>query len=323
VLQREWRSLVSLLWLPGIALFLAVTAPWFVLMQQRFPEFSHYFFVVQHFTRFAAGGFNNQQPIYFYPVVLILLALPWSAWMLAGARPGAWRGGERWALRQLAWIWMLVMIAFFSMPESKLVGYILPAAPPLALLAADSFESFGNRWPGAARWWKGSAVFAVIVCTAVVVVTASFPRHSARELGLVMRQRIAPGDRVIFLHSYYFDLPFYAKLQSPTGVVDAWDSPGIKARDNWRKELADAARFDPALGHELLLLPKDLPATWCGGVVWVVGTSGLREHYPMLKEAEVVAQQRDLVLWRLPGRAGRVSQPSCDGTPSESSAGKS
>ena len=324
LLRRQWRSLLSLVWLPGIALFLLVTAPWFLLMQQRFPEFGYYFFIVQHFARYATSGFNNQQPIYFYPVVLLLLALPWSVWMLAGARPSAWRAPEHSAPRLLAWIWLLVIIGFFSLPQSKLVGYILPAAAPAALLAADSFAMRAAHWARARTWWRGGAIAAVVACLATVTAATVIARSSTRELGLALRHELAPADRVVFLQTYYFDLPFYAKMRSPAVVVDPWDSNEIATHDNWRKELADAARFEPALGQQLLVRPQDLAGSRCGGgVTWVVGSEGLANHYPLLNGAEVVARQRDLRLWRVSAPAGGVSQPSCAGMPTASSADKS
>ena len=81
--RRRWRVLFALLWWPGIALFLLLTAPWFIAMQLKFSDFSYYFFVVQHFKRFAAGGFNNVQPFWFYPALLILFCAALAA--LAGA----------------------------------------------------------------------------------------------------------------------------------------------------------------------------------------------------------------------------------------------
>ena len=50
-------------------------------------------------------------------------------------------------------IWALIPIIFFSLSKSKLPGYILPAIPPLMLLAARSVsiraqkKALGGRWP--------------------------------------------------------------------------------------------------------------------------------------------------------------------------------
>ena len=84
---RQARTILRLVWPPGVALFLLIAAPWFVLMQERYPGFLHFFFVYQQFERYTAGGFNNPQPWWFYLAVLSGLALPWSLWLVRARLP--------------------------------------------------------------------------------------------------------------------------------------------------------------------------------------------------------------------------------------------
>lgn len=320
LVRRQARLLLALAWAPGIALFLAVAAPWFVAMQLKFPEFGHYFFVVQHFARYAQGGFNNQQPFWFFPVVITGLALPWSVWLLPG-RQHPEPDPHRRSLRQFLWLWVALVTLFFSLPQSKLIGYILPVAWPLALLVA---ERIATAKPGLSRvrlLWRASIAGAVTACLGVVAVSATHPVRSSRELGLALASRMQPGDRVVFLQGFYFDVPFYARLRSPVLVVDDWRSPEIPRRDNWRKELADAARFAPSKASAVLLMPGDLPAAWCDGAsTWVIGDRHLAARYPLLKSGDMAAVQGDTFMWRVAGSG--VSAP-CRGKPTASSAGKS
>ena len=76
--RRFGKVLTLLMWGPGWLIFAVVAAPWFMAVQSRFPEFGHYFFIVQHVERFASAGFNNAQPWWFYSLVLLSLTLPWS-----------------------------------------------------------------------------------------------------------------------------------------------------------------------------------------------------------------------------------------------------
>jgi len=91
LLTRRWRGYAVLLWPPALAVFALVAVPWFWVMQQRFPGFFHYFFVYQHFERFAQSGFNNVQPFWFYLPVIV-------AWRCRGrcgaAAPCARRSGR-------------------------------------------------------------------------------------------------------------------------------------------------------------------------------------------------------------------------------------
>ena len=84
---RQARTILRLVSPLGVAVFLLIAAPWFIVVQERYPGFARYFFVYQHFERFTAGGFNNPQPWWFYPVVLCGLALPWSLWLARSALP--------------------------------------------------------------------------------------------------------------------------------------------------------------------------------------------------------------------------------------------
>lgn len=322
---RKPRIILSLLWWPGFVLFLLVAGPWFVLMQREFAQFSYYFFYVQHFERFAQGGFNNQQPVYFYPVVLLVLALPWSLWLLAGLRRRGQatdpvHAGTRWML----WTWVAVITLFFSLPKSKLVGYILPVAWPIALLVADGFA---RAAPAAGRrlaWWRASAAAAVLVCLGAVAFHTVHPVRSLRPLGEALYRHAAPGDQVMFLDGAYFDIPFYARLRAPALMVEQWDSPQVQKVDNWRKEVADAGYFAPALARRVLLLPADVPAALCSrATTWVLGGRDSATLYPVLAAAEVVAQDGGTNLWRVPGLAAGVSRPGCPGTPSATPAGKS
>lgn len=312
LLRRRWRVLPALVWWPGVLLFAAVGAPWFVLMQREFAEFSWYFFYVQHFARFAEAGFNNRQPAWFYPVVLLGLAFPWSFWALRGLRRGsgdeAAQAGR--TLRQLAWTWLLVITVFFSLPASKLVGYIFPATFPLALLAAEAFARAVQPSRRLRSWWRASAGVAVCACMAGVVFAAVRPVHSSRAIGLALRQA-GPDDRVVFVKDYWFDVPVYARLRSPVYVLDDWSEATVGSRDNWRKELADAARFDRATGSALLISEHDAAQVLCTpATTWVVGTASAVEQFPVLAHATLLAVQPKARLWRLePTHATRAGCP--------------
>ncbi len=313
LLQRRWRTLLALLWGPGLLVFAVVVAPWFVLMQRRFAEFSWYFFYVQHFARYAQGGFNNRQPLVFYPVVLLLLCFPWSLWIFRTLRPGA--GSQpapaARALVRLSWTWLLVITVFFSLPQSKLVGYIFPAAFPLALLAALSLARAGLPSQRLRWWWRASAGVAAAGCIAAVAYGTVRPSHSTRAIGLALRQA-AVGDRVVFVEHYWFDVPVYAGLRRSVKVLDDWSDAHARQHDDWRKELADAAGFDRAAGASLLLPTSDAPRALCAAPrTWVVGEAQAATRFPVLASAPVVATQATVRLWRLDATSAASVRAGC------------
>lgn len=324
VLRGRWRTVLALLSLPGLALFLLVAAPWFVAMQQRFDGFLHYFLVVQHFQRFAADGFNNVQPFWFYPVVLAVCSLPgllWARRLLARGYFAA--SAPRSAVRWLMALAVGCVLLFFSLPQSKLVGYILPAVPPLAWLIADASEVLGES-RARRHWWWATLVLSALLGLAVVVGLTLDQRHSARSLGLVLRAQHQAGEPVFLLKTYLYDVPFYARLQEPVFVIDDWNNPDIARRDNWRKEVADAGQFAPALAARLLLSPASvLPALCRLPVSWVIAAENLRERYPFLVQAEAVHTVRGETLWRVDTRHNmQFTALNCSGTPNGDSADK-
>ena len=298
--MQRWRVLRSLFSLPAAGVFLVLAAPWFIAMQANFADFLNYFFVVQQFKRFAGSGFNNVQPVWFYPAVLLLFSVPWLPWLYRSLRQRDLTDPGRGRLRLLMWLWLAMVVLFFSMPRSKLLGYVLPALPPLAFLVADGFLTLVAPSRGAKRlWWGGSVIGAVISVGAVVVFSVR-PPHSTRELAWVLGTQRAPGEPVFMLNHFYYDVPFYARLDGPVRVVDDWANPEVQKADNWRKELADAGQFAPIRSASTLISAASLPAELCGAPVsWVIGARTAASEHPFLANAGAVFTQRNTSLWRV------------------------
>ena len=148
LLRREWppaRFLKSLFW--GFPIAIAVAAGWFGPMLARHGwKFIDQFIVQHHFKRFVTNKYHHPAPFYFYLVVLVALALPWTTFLGAGfwaSRRWRWRGQaglDR--LRVFALCWVLVPVVFFSLSESKLTAYILPVLPGAALLIGECVTCF-------------------------------------------------------------------------------------------------------------------------------------------------------------------------------------
>lgn len=134
-----WRDLATLRALVGwrpVVLFLAVAAPWFVLVSRAHPEFAYFIFVREHFERFAAEVGHPEGPFYYLPV-LLLGPLPWSIWAILLAFSREARAAFATIPAEARWflsLWAGLVLLFFTAASSKLAPYILPALPALALL---------------------------------------------------------------------------------------------------------------------------------------------------------------------------------------------
>ncbi|HSS48355.1 MAG TPA: glycosyltransferase family 39 protein [Thermoanaerobaculia bacterium] len=143
---RRWRILLRIPWIGGIALFLAIALPWHVLAARRNPDFLWFYFVHEHFQRYATPEAERQAPFWFFAAILALGLLPWSGAIPAAARlfrRGAGPLRDRPGLIFLA-CWAGFVFLFFSASQSKLVPYILPAMPPLAVLIALALAAGEN-----------------------------------------------------------------------------------------------------------------------------------------------------------------------------------
>jgi 4-amino-4-deoxy-L-arabinose transferase-like glycosyltransferase len=130
--ERRTAEIRSLPWIPAILIYLAIAAPWFALVASRNPGFLEFFFIREHLLRYHQFE-EHARPLWFFIPILIGGAWPWCLFAPLGYRSlrddPACASGFR-----LLMAWFLFVLIFFSLPQSKLGGYILPALPPLAIV---------------------------------------------------------------------------------------------------------------------------------------------------------------------------------------------
>ena len=140
IINRDWDLWRRLHLTSGIALFLLITAPWFIAVTRANDEFFAFFFVHEHFQRFLTEEHQRAGPWYYFIPLAAAGSLPWLVILAFGVRRiwhdgGASKGIFSW--RRLALVWAAFVFVFFSVSGSKLPSYILPMFAPLALVAAD------------------------------------------------------------------------------------------------------------------------------------------------------------------------------------------
>jgi 4-amino-4-deoxy-L-arabinose transferase-like glycosyltransferase len=138
--QRDWPLLrkLNLRW--GLPLFAAIAVPWFVLAARENVQFLRFFFIREHFQRFLTPIEHRTEPWWFFVPVFIVGIMPWlpqAARALIATRWDRLPPGHFDAPRML-WIWCVFVLVFFSLSDSKLIPYILPVVPALALLCASN-----------------------------------------------------------------------------------------------------------------------------------------------------------------------------------------
>ncbi len=157
----EWRRWRGFRLISGMALFLAIAAPWHILAGLRNPGtiehhgFFWFYFVNEHFLRFLGKRYPqdyNKLPATLYwtlhlvwlfpwslylPAALTVAAQEWRRWRNAGHLGDARRPSEFASrTRLLCWVWAGVVLIFFSVSTNQ-EYYTFPAYLPLLLLLAD------------------------------------------------------------------------------------------------------------------------------------------------------------------------------------------
>ncbi len=136
----DWKIWKRLHIISGSILFLAITAPWFVLVAQRNPEFLEFFFIHEHLQRFTQTAHSRTGPIYYFLPLLLIGFLPWIA-QVPGAIAQTWRERSReFSSGWLLTCWFAVILGFFSVSQSKLPGYIIPVFPALAMIVGHRLD---------------------------------------------------------------------------------------------------------------------------------------------------------------------------------------
>lgn len=133
---KQWKKIPSLLNPLAILLFLLIISPWLYAVQSKYPQFLHYFFIDQQFSRFSSKEFNNKQPWCFYLLILFVSCLPWFFASRFESIKTIFKDYKQSGVFALLVWWFISVTVFFSIPPSKLAGYILPAVPPLAIFLA-------------------------------------------------------------------------------------------------------------------------------------------------------------------------------------------
>lgn len=165
IAARELRLVLKMLWLPGIFLFCAIALPWYFAVQMYNPEFFRVFILEHNLARFSRDLYHHTEPFWYYLPVTALAVAPWTVFMIAALIQAV----RLWWARQrpmdasgmdsetqfniFACCWLVVPVVFFSISQSKLPGYILPAVPAGALLLVGYLrQHLSQRAEPTAMW---------------------------------------------------------------------------------------------------------------------------------------------------------------------------
>lgn len=170
-IRRETALLRRLNLFAGGALFLLIASPWFIAVQYRNPEFFDFFFIHEHFQRFAEPGHHRPGAWWYYIPIVIVGLMPWTPALLKEGmslckehRHPAGGFSPEWFCAA----WAGAIVLFFSASHSKLPAYILPALPAIALVLAKGVRTRGKDSLKWSAWGASLAGLALLGLTSLL-----------------------------------------------------------------------------------------------------------------------------------------------------------
>jgi 4-amino-4-deoxy-L-arabinose transferase-like glycosyltransferase len=193
----------------GFIIFVLAALPWYVFIIKRFAGgFMSEFFYNDHVRRIFEAEHLSNDKWWFYPGAAILCMFPWSIFTLAsfyyrikklkqiGAQP----------IYLFLFCWIIAVFLTFQFAHSKLVSYIFPLFPAVALLTGDfMIEASGNKKQLFFGLFVGTAVIFMLLPVGIVCAAFKYPMYLSPSFGLyawgsifvlaVIAQIIAAGKR--------------------------------------------------------------------------------------------------------------------------------
>lgn len=175
LISRDWALWKRLHIASGLIVMLAVTVPWFAAVMARNPSFFDFFFINEHFNRFLKPDHHRPGALWYFVPVLIVGFLPWLSMIprTISASRAVPRQANGFRPVLMITVWTVFIFCFFSISHSKLISYVLPIAPSIALL-------FGLGLAGMSResLRKHLIVSAVLFVATIVTCLVFLSHHS-------------------------------------------------------------------------------------------------------------------------------------------------
>jgi 4-amino-4-deoxy-L-arabinose transferase-like glycosyltransferase len=265
LIARDWAVWKRLHLIGGVILFFAITTPWFVLVQQRNPEFLNFFFIVQQFQRYLTPEQNRPGAFYYFVPVLLVGFLPWLSVSVQSIRHALRlpRQPNGFSPAILMLVWAAFIFLFFSASHSKLISYTLPVAPALALLIGMYLPLVTPQ--RLRRHLAGYAVFLVVAAFVALFMGRFGDARNPTELYVAYRGWVLAALGTAFVLTL---VAMWLNRHSRAGIVGAtaafgtaWLLLGTIAgtgHDVFGR-LSSGAPLAPAIKAALAQLPPDTP----------------------------------------------------------------
>lgn len=180
LVTRNWSYLKTMKIPSGLLLYSVIALPWYVVMYQLHGSaFIDTFLGFHNITRFTSPEHPEGILWYYYIPVLILGFFPWTSIMLQSIWTSLTKSKDDFPILVFLNIWTIVIFVFFSISQTKLVSYILPMYPSLALVVGWYID---RLWTTSHEKTSYSWAISLIILAALFIVGMFFGLKDMPEL---------------------------------------------------------------------------------------------------------------------------------------------
>lgn len=177
-LKNNLKYLFSTITLWGILLFVLIAFPWYILMIKKYGStFTYEFFYNCHLRRILEAEHSMNDTWYFYPASMIICMFPWSIYVaisLFYLFKNIKRHTQDINLFLICWI--VITFFIFQPAHSKLVSYIFPMFPALAIVAGDFIYEANHEQKKKRIFFRASWINWAILLLLPVGLNGALPR---------------------------------------------------------------------------------------------------------------------------------------------------
>ena len=146
IFTKQYKRIPGLFSPSAIIIFFLVVSPYFAAVCKANDDFFYFFFVREHFLRYTTTIHERYEPMWFFVPIMLAGFVPWSGMLIDAARAAL---GKCTLISKhdgiFLGLWFLLPFIFFSASNSKLITYITPCMPPVAVLGAAALSALEGK----------------------------------------------------------------------------------------------------------------------------------------------------------------------------------
>lgn len=186
MLIKDWKQFFKMKLVSGLSIFFLIAAPWYMIMYHLHGmTFVETFLGFHNITRFLQSEHSGVKWHYYVPVLLIGF-FPWAIYLFQAIFAGIKeRKGKEGCYLVLMLTWIGSVFVFFSISQTKLISYILPLYPAMAILTGWYIDRLLSAGKGIVFGVSLLLFFIFSVMIIVILGVESFSLYGSIEEAVV------------------------------------------------------------------------------------------------------------------------------------------